>query len=130
MLVVARIESLILGKGVKDALERAEAYSQAGADAILIHSNKKNPNEIFNFAKKFKKNIYLKLMIAVPSTYSRTKEKDLVKEGFKIVVYENHFMRAAYPAMLNVAKDILKFQRSFETEKNISPIKEILNLIK
>ena len=130
LLIVARIESLILGKGVGDALKRAEAYSQAGADAILIHSKEKKPNKIFQFAKQFKKSKNYKPMIAVPSTYSSTKEKDLIKEGFKIVIYANHLLRAAYPAMVDVAKDILKYQRSYESEKKIVPIKEVINLIK
>ena len=129
LMIVARIESLILGKGLKDAIKRAEAYSQAGADAILIHSKEKTPNEIFAFANKFRKSKYVKPMISVPSTYSRTREKELIENGFKVVIYANHFLRAAYPAMLNVAKKILKHQRSFEVEKDISSIKEILNLI-
>ena len=129
LMIVARLESLILGKGLKDAIKRAEAYSQAGADAIVIHSKEKTPNEIFAFANKFRKSKYVKPMISIPSTYSRTREKELIENGFKIVIYANHFLRAAYPAMLNVAKKILKHQRSFEVEKDISSIKEILNLI-
>ena len=78
----------------------------------------------------FKKSKHFKPMIAVPSTYSATKEKDLIKEGFKIVIYANHFLRAAYPAMIKTAKNILKYQRSFESEKKIAPIKDIINLIR
>ena len=129
LMIVARVESLILDKGLKDALRRAEAYSEAGADAILIHSKEKTPNEIFSFANKFIKSKFNKPMISVPTTYSRTKESDLIKNGFKIVIYANLFLRASYPAMLNTAKNILKYQRSFEAEKNISSIKEILKLI-
>jgi phosphoenolpyruvate phosphomutase len=128
-LIIARIESLILGKKREDAIKRAEAYSRAGADAILIHSKRKNSSEVFNFAKKFKKNKFYKPLVAVPSTYSKTYEKDLVKNGFKIVIYANHLLRAAYPAMLNTAKSILNSQRSYDIEKRISPIKEVLNLI-
>ena len=129
LLVVARIESLILGKSMKDALKRAEAYSQAGADAILIHSKKKNSKEIFLFAKKFIKSKFYKPLVAVPSTYSKTYEKDLIKNGFKVVIYANHLLRAAYPAMVNVAKKILHNQRSHDVEKKISSIKEVINLI-
>ena len=129
LLVVARIESLILGKVIKDALKRAEAYSQAGADAILIHSKKKNSKEIFLFAKKFVKSKFYKPLVAVPSTYSKTYEKDLIKNGFKVVIYANHLLRAAYPAMVNVAKKILHNQRSHDVEKKISSIKEVINLI-
>ena len=80
--------------------------------------------------KKFKKSKYFKPMVAVPSSYSKTYEKDLIKNGFKIVIYANHLMRASYPAMLSVAKSILTHQRSFNVEKKISPIKEIISLIK
>ena len=129
---IARIESFILGKGLDDALKRAEAYSKAGADAILIHSKEKTPKEIFNFAKKFKKSNYFKPLVAVPSTYSQTSENQLIKHGFKIVIYANHLLRASYPAMLSAAKKILINKRSFELEKekNFTSIKEIINLIK
>lgn len=127
--IIARIESFILGKGIADALKRAEAYSRAGADAILIHSKEKKPNEIFKFSKIFSKNKYSKPLVAVPSTYSRTYEKDLIKNNFKVVIYANHLMRSAYPAMLNSAKKILFNQRTYEIEKKISSVKEIISLI-
>jgi len=129
-MIIARIESLILGKSVKDALHRAERYSIAGADAILIHSKEKNPKEIFQFAKLFKKSKFYKPMIAVPSTYSKTYEKELIKHDFKIVIYANHLLRASYKAMHETAKKILINQRAFEIEKNIIPINEIISLIK
>ncbi len=128
--IVARIESFILGKGLGDALNRGEKYVNSGADAILIHSKEKNPSEIFSFSKAFRKikpNIPL---IAVPSTYSSVKEKELIKNGFQIVIYANHMLRAAYPSMLNVGKNILKNGRSFEIEKKITPIKDIIRLIR
>ena len=125
-LIAARIESLILNKGVKDALKRAKAYSRSGADAILIHSKQKNPNEIFKFSKEFKKSGYVKPLIAVPSSYSKTYEKDLIKHGFKIVIYANHLLRASYLSMNNILKSILKNKRSYEGEKYISSINEIL----
>ncbi len=128
--IVARIESFILKKGLKDALKRGVKYVDAGADAILIHSKEKNPKEIFDFSKKFKKLKPDCPLIAVPSTYSKVKEIDLIKNGFQIVIYANHMLRAAYPAMMNVAKKILKNERSFEVEKKITPIREIINLIK
>ena len=128
--IIARIESFILGKNLNDALKRADAYSKAGADAILIHSKEDNPSQIFSFAKKFTKSKFYKPMVAVPSSYSKTYEKDLIKHGFKIVIYANHLMRASYPAMLNAAKSILSNKRSYNIESKISPIKEIINLIK
>ena len=128
--VVARIESLIFNKGMKDAIKRAEAYSEAGSNLILIHSKKKKPSEIFEFADKFKKSKYYKPIIVVPSTYSSTREEELIKSGIKVVIYANHMLRASYPAMVEVAKKILLNKRSKETEKKIISIKEILHLIK
>ncbi len=129
-MVIARIESFILGKGLKDALKRAEIYSKAGADAILIHSKEKTPNEIFSFAREFKKSKNFIPLVSVPSTYSKVYEKDLIKNGFKLVIYANQLLRAAYPAMQNAAKTILYKSRAFEIDKKIIPIKEIINLIK
>ena len=129
-MVIARIESFILGKGLNDALKRAEIYSKAGADAILIHSKEKTPKEIFSFAKKFRKSKNYIPLVSVPSTYSKVYEKDLIKNGFKLVIYANQLLRAAYPAMENAAKSILMKGRAFEIDKNIIPIKEIINLIK
>ena len=129
-LIGARIESFILGKGLQDGLKRAKAYSAAGADLILIHSKENTPKEIFSFSKVFRKTRYFKPLVSVPSTYSRTTESMLIKNGFKIVIYANQMLRASYPAMENVAKTILKNQRSFELEKKISSVKEVINLIK
>ena len=129
LMIVARIESLILKKGINDALKRAEAYSSAGADAILIHSKEKTPFEIFKFAKRFIKSKFAKPMIAVPSTYSKTREKDLIKNGFNIVIYANHLFRAAYPAMVKTAYSTLKHGRSKEIDNNLIGIKEVLELI-
>ena len=128
-LIGARIESFILGKGLKDSISRANAYSKAGADMILIHSKEKNPKEIFKFSKIFKKSKWRKPLVSVPSTYSKTKESQLINNGFKIVIYANQMLRASYPAMQESAKGILKFQRSFEIEKKISSVKEVINLI-
>ena len=129
-LIIARIESFILGKNLTDALNRAEAYSRAGADAILIHSKEKNPKQIFDFSKKFVKSSYYKPLICVPSSYSQVKEKELIKNGFKMVIYANHLMRSSYPSMLNTAKNILKSRRSSPIEKNISSVKDMIELIK
>ena len=129
-LVIARIESFIVGKGLNDALKRAEIYSKAGADAILIHSKEKTPKEIFSFAKEFKKSKNFIPLVSVPSTYSKVYEKDLIKNGFKLVIYANQLLRAAYPAMQFAAKKILENSRAFEIDKKIIPIKEIINLIK
>ena len=129
-MAIARVESFILGKGLKDALNRSIIYSKAGADAILIHSKEKTPAEIFLFAKEFKKSKYFIPLVSVPSTYSKVYEKELIKNGFKLVIYANQLLRAAYPAMLGVAKTILKNGRAHEADKKIISIKEIINLIK
>jgi phosphoenolpyruvate phosphomutase / 2-hydroxyethylphosphonate cytidylyltransferase len=129
-MIIARIESFILGKGLKDALKRAVIYSKAGADAILIHSKEKTPKEIFSFAKEFKKTRYFLPLVSVPSTYSKVYEKDLIKNNFKLVIYANQLLRAAYPAMQDAAKSILEKSRAYEIDKKIIPIKEIINLIK
>ena len=129
-MVIARIESFIVGKGLKDAIMRAEIYSKAGADAILIHSKEKTPAEIFSFAKEFKKSKNFVPLVSVPSTYSKVYEKDLIKNGFKLVIYANQLLRAAYPAMVSTAKTILTNSRAFEIDKKIIPIKQIINLIK
>jgi phosphoenolpyruvate mutase len=129
-MMIARIESLILGKPLKDAINRAEQYSKAGADAILIHSKENHPKEIFNFAKIFKKSKFFKPMIAIPSTYSKTYEKELINNGFKIVIYANHLLRASYKAMYDTAEKILINQRAFESEKRITPINKIISLIR
>ena len=129
-MVIARIESFIVGKGLKDALKRAEIYSKAGADAILIHSKEKTPAEIFSFAREFKKSKNFIPLVSVPSTYSKVYEKDLIRNGFKLVIYANQLLRAAYPAMQFTARKILENNRAFEIEKKIIPIKKIINLIK
>ena len=129
-MVIARIESFIVGKGLKDALKRAEVYSKAGADAILIHSKEKTPAEIFAFAREFKKSKNFIPLVSVPSTYSKVYEKDLIRNGFKLVIYANQLLRAAYPAMQDTARKILEKSRAFEADKKIIPIKEIINLIK
>ena len=118
-----------MGKGIKDCLKRAEAYSKAGADMILIHSKDKDPKKIFQFAKVFKKSKFFKPLVAVPSTYSKVKEQDLIRNGFKLVIYANHMLRSSYLSMLNTAERILKFQRSKESEKNMISIKKIIELI-
>ena len=128
-LIGARIESFILGKGLKDGIKRANAYSEAGADLILIHSKEKTPKEIFSFSRIFKKSKNFVPLVAVPSTYSKVYEKELIKNGFKIVIYANHLLRAAFPAMENAAKEILKNKRSYEIENKIISIKKIINLI-
>ena len=128
-MIIARLESLILGKGIDHAMERAEAFIEAGADGIMIHSRQKTPDEIFSFCKKYNNLSNRKPLIAVPSSYSATTETELEDNGINVVIYANQLLRAAYPAMLNTAKSILKHNRAAESEKYLMSIKEILNLI-
>tara|TARA_B100000686_G_C16794878_1_gene981530 strand:- start:3109 stop:4407 length:1299 start_codon:yes stop_codon:yes gene_type:complete len=125
-LIIPRIESLILNNGIDDALKRAINYSKAGADLIMIHSKKKKPNEIYTFSKKFKKSKFFIPLVSVPTSYSKTYEKNLIKNGFKIVIYANHLLRASYFSMNKTLESILKHGRSYESEKNIEKVSKLL----
>ena len=129
-MVIARIESFILGKGLNDAIKRAEEYSKAGADAILIHSKDKSINNLTQFAKKFSNSKFYKPLVCVPSAYPQVKENELSKIGFKIVIYANHLLRTSYKSMKEVALEILTNQRAFNSRKKMSTIKEVISLIK
>ena len=128
-MVIARIESLILDKGNNDAINRAKHYIKAGADGIMIHSRQKNPSEIMKFCAEYKKFKSDKPLIVVPTSYNIVKEDELIKMGVNVVIYANHMLRSAYPAMINSAKAILKNGRTKEIENNLTSIKEIINLI-
>ena len=128
-MIIARIESLILKNGVKDALTRAKAYIKAGADGIMIHSKEKDPKEILDFCREYKKLKDKVPLVAVPTTYNSIAEEDLIKAGVKIVIYANHLLRSAYPAMVKTAESILKNHRCLEADKLCLPVSEILTLI-
>lgn len=128
-MIIARVESLILKKGIEDALNRAEAYIAAGADGIMIHSKESDPSEILEFCEEFKKKDKNVPLVSVPSTYNTIYEKQLIDAGVNIVIYANQLIRSAYPAMLETAKLILQNERSFEADDRMMQIEEILNLI-
>jgi len=128
-MIIARIESLILGKGVEDAIQRAKAYIEAGADGILIHSKSKSPEEILEFCERCKRLRRRVPVFAVPTTYNTITEEELAAAGINAVIYANQLLRAAYPAMVRVAKIILEHRRAAEAEELLMPIKEILELI-
>jgi phosphoenolpyruvate phosphomutase len=128
-MIIARIESLILEQGMQDALNRAFAYTEAGADGIMIHSRKKNPDEVFEFCTQFREKEKKIPIVVVPTSYNSVTEDELIKHGVNIVIYANHLIRSAFPAMRNTAIEILKNHRSKEVEPNIMPFNEIIKLI-
>ncbi len=128
-MIIARIESLILEKGQEDALQRARAYVNAGADGIMIHSRKKDPSEVFAFCDTFHKEFPQIPLVAVPSSYSQVTEQELAAHGVKIVIYANQLLRSAFPAMMETAKSILANHRALEAGSQMMSIKEILKLI-
>jgi len=128
-MIIARIESLILGKGIEDALLRAQNYINAGADGIMIHSKKTDPAEIFEFCERYEKLENKVYLFAVPSTYDTVTEQDLIDHNVNLVIYANHLIRSAYPAMLKTAETILLNRRGSEASEYCLSIKEILNLI-
>ena len=128
-MIIARIESLILNKGIKDALQRAKKYINAGADGIMIHSRRKNPSEIFEFCKFYNKFKNRKPLVIVPSSFSQVTEEKLSRAGANIVIYANHLLRSIYPNMVDTAKSILKHKRAYQIEKKLLSIKDILELI-
>lgn len=128
-MIIARIESLILKQGMDDALSRANAYIQAGADGILIHSKEKTPDEVLMFCKAYKKITKTIPLVVIPTTYNAITETELVRAGVKMVIYANQLLRSAYPAMTQVAQMILQNERSLETDKFCMPISQILHLI-
>ncbi len=128
-MIIARIESLILDKGMEDAVTRAKAYIEAGVSGIMIHSRRKDPEEIFTFCEEYNKFAAGIPLVVVPSAFSQVKEEELIKQGVRIVIYANHLLRSAFPAMTKTAETILIHNRAHEAEKYCMSIKDILNLI-
>jgi phosphoenolpyruvate mutase len=128
-MIISRIESLIAGAGMDDAIKRAKAYIEAGADGIMIHSKEKDGKEIIEFCERYNKFENKVPLIVVPTSYNFMTEEELVELGINVVIHANHLIRSAYPAMVNTAKSILENGRSKEASLNCMPIKEILTLI-
>ena len=128
-MIIARIESFIAGKGLDDAMERALAYIEAGADGIMIHSKHKSGADIKEFCAALRKVNKSIPIVVVPTTYNHITDDELAGWGVNIVIYANHMLRSAYPAMLNTAKSILANGRSYEANELCMPVKEILELI-
>lgn len=128
-MIIARIESLILEQGMKDALTRAEAFAAAGADGIMIHSRKKDPAEIFEFCDKFRELDKHTPIVVVPTSFNSVTEEELSSHGVNIVIYANQLMRAAFPVMVSTAEEILKNHRAMEVDSKLMPFKDIIRLI-
>jgi len=128
-MIISRIESLIANSGMDDAINRAKAYIEAGADGIMIHSKEKDGKEIVEFCRRYNEFKNRVPLIVVPTSYNFMKEDELVELGINVIIYANHLIRSAYPAMVNTAKSILENERSKEASLNCMPIKEILTLI-
>ena len=129
-MIIARLESLIAKQGLADALDRAQAYIEAGADAIMIHSCESELTEINEFCKAYQDLAGKVPLVAVPTTYNQVYESELTEMGFSVVIYANHLLRSAYPAMLKTAESILKHGRSKEADADCISTKDILGLIK
>ena len=128
-MIIARIESLILEKGMEDALERARAFVKAGADGIMIHSRKKEPDEILEFCDKFRSEDKTTPIVVVPSSFNTITEAELSEHGVNVVIYANQLTRSAFPAMQKTAEDILRYHRAKEVDDRLMPIKQIITLI-
>lgn len=128
-MIIARIESLILEQGMDDAVRRAEAYIEAGADGIMIHSRRKAPDEVFEFCRRFDRLPARVPLVAVPTEYHQVTEAELADHGVNMVIYANHLLRAAYPQMAKVARTILEHGRALEADPYLAPIKDALAII-
>ena len=128
-MIIARIESLILERGLDDALKRARAFVKAGADGIMIHSRKKSPDEIFAFCDRFRREDQKTPLVVVPTSFNAVTEAELSAHGVNIVIYANQLMRAAFPAMTKTAETILKSHRALEADEMLMPFKDIITLI-
>jgi len=128
-MIIARIDSLILEKGLEDALTRAKAYLDAGADGITIHSRDDTPSAVFSFCDRYNRLKNRKPLVVVPSSYGIATEAALESHGVNIVIYANHLLRSAYPAMLSTARSILQHGRSSECDAQLMPLKNILESI-
>ena len=128
-MLIARIESLILEKGMDDALARAFAYVKAGADGIMIHSRKQSPDEIFAFCEQFRASDALTPLVVVPTSFNQVTEEEFARRSINIVIYANQLTRSAVPAMMKTAETILRHHRALEADQTLMPFKDIIRLI-
>ncbi len=128
-MIIARIESLILERGMEDALTRAFAFVSAGADGIMIHSRRKEPDEIFEFVERFRRKDGATPLVVVPTSFHSVTEEEFKRRGVNIVIYANQLIRGAVPAMRATAETILKYHRALEADQSLMPFGEIIRLI-
>ena len=128
-MIIARIESLILERGMEDALTRVFAFRDAGADGIMIHSRKKDPAEIYEFCDRFREKDTTTPIVVVPTSFNGATEEELASHGINIVIYANQLIRAAFPAMQETARGILRAHRALEVDEQLLPFKDIIRLI-
>jgi phosphoenolpyruvate phosphomutase len=128
-MIIARVESLILEQGMEDALKRAFAYVKAGADGIMIHSRRKEPDEIFQFVEQFRKEDAFTPIVVVPTSFHSVTEEEFKRRGVNIVIYANQLMRSEVPAMRQTAESILKHHRALEADGQLMPFSDIIRLI-
>ena len=124
-MIIARVEALIAGLGIEEAIKRAEAYEKAGADAILIHSKKNTPEEIFNFSEKWEGKIPL---ICIPTSYPTVTLNELISKKFKMVIYANHTLRSSYTAMSKLLESLSKADSLSQVDQEVSTMEEIFDL--
>ena len=125
-MVIARIESLVLGNGMQDALTRARAYLRAGADGVMIHSHHQDPQEVLDFSKEFRRSGEKAPLVAVPTTYNAVNEETLFQAGVNVIIYANHLLRSSHKAMKQAANSILQYGRAAECEELCTPVGDIL----
>ncbi|MGN0746573.1 MAG: phosphoenolpyruvate mutase [Aristaeellaceae bacterium] len=128
-MIIARCESLILEKGLEDALTRCDAYVKAGADGVMIHSRQKTPDEVYAFCEAFRREHPSTPIVVVPTTYNTVTEDELAAHGINVVIHANHLIRSAFPAMQTTARTILQNGRSSEADALCMSIKDILTLL-
>ena len=128
-MICARIESLILERGMDDALERAFAFTKAGADAVMMHSRRKDPAEIFEFLARFREKDAMTPVVLVPTSFNSVTEDEFKRRGANVVIYANQLTRSGFPAMQRTARTILENRRALEADAMCMPIKDIITLI-
>lgn len=128
-MICARIESLILERGMDDAIARAKAFVTAGADAIMIHSRKKDPAEIFGFLERFRDQDVVTPVVLVPTSFNSVTEDEFKRRGANVIIYANQLTRSGFPAMQKTAETILSNHRALEADAQCMPIKQIITLI-